>query len=509
MAAMLHGPRVLVDPMTGGYMPQHNAAAVVALLPALAALAIDVATDPAVSESVYSAIGFCPYVTLLLGGLFLYRNCRGDFSRLLLPSGTIPMILMAIFGARPLLYNIDDNFVFHGWVTVEGARGACQAGLLFLICFIAGYAVWAPRDASSTPSCITKSQRSLYLERYAIGRVAPAVLLLLLMWYVLYVLWTGRPDIITVLLAGRSASTSKLLAGAPALFALLPVCAAVMLCFARILYERAARFTLTQEVVWWVFIVFAALPAIGQGTRRFQIPVLVAAGYTLLCRQRFPGQNAAAFSLAGLGFVVMATIPFVRSAGSRRDGESVVDALQRYINEEGVNGVFDQFFLSYDTEMFDYVSWMTLNVDVTMEYGLGRSTVLDFLLNPLPAAVMPGESWSNSLLISMTGLDCATGPCPVSSVVGVSYADFGMLSVLLVGLALGGAASWTEGLVNGNDLAVLGFITATAFATVVARGSAATVASLAVQCWFVVLVFWFFMLRPSHKEKQGSSASSR
>lgn len=476
---------------------------VLMLVLACVTLGIDILTDPAVSDSLYGAIGMCPYATIALGLFTVYRNTRGEFARLLLPSGTAPMVLMAIFGVRPLLYTIDENFVFHGWSTLEGARIACQAGLLFMIAFVVGYTIWesySKKEAESDKP-VSRAAPSLILGNYAIGRVAPVVLLLLLLWYVLYVLWTGRPDIVIVLLAGRSQMSRQLLSGAPAVLSLLPVCAGILLCYTRMLYERVKHYTFIQELMWWGLVLLAALPALGQGTRRFQIPVVVAAGFAVLSRQRFPAQNAIAFSLAGVTFLILAATPFIRSAGARREGESVFSALQRYIEEEGVSGVLDQFFLSYDTEMFDYVSWMAIHIGKSVEYGFGRSGILDFIVNPLPAGMLIDELWSDTLLIQMTGLDCTNGPCPVPSVVGVAYADFGLISVLLAGVTLGMLSMQVEQMYGGRDVEMLFFTVVIAFGTVITRGSAAISASLAAQCFIVCLIFWWFLLRPKTESR--------
>jgi hypothetical protein len=210
------------------------------------------------------------------------------------------------------------------------------------------------------------------------------------------------------------------------------------------------------------------------GTRRFMIPAVLMPICAALIRR--PAKLRLWHLAVGfLGLLFVAIVPMVRSAGARLPGENLLTASLRYASEQGIGGILEPIFASYDTEMLDYIALASSRIHSGwLSLGLGRGTLLEFILRPLPGSMLSHPAWSDEVLINLWGgTGCGNPYCPVASVAGVTYFDGGYPLVIVGSLAFGFGLRWlaTRWVYNGHlgDFRATAVAIASSFALVAAR----------------------------------------
>ncbi|MDN4475411.1 hypothetical protein QQX09_06015 [Demequina sp. SYSU T00192] len=419
-----------------------------------------------------------PIFSLLVGLGAIGLETRMRLAYLVSPFSMLMATLLTIFGVRPLLMAAPEDFDFYGISIAEGVPGAELLGFIAVCSLAGGRAIAAmlkkrePRDGAGSegalPAWLATPGDDARAGDAAAGPgetaeideapddageepqvpVPPASSRLLRsgiaasiglvgVWFLAMIYYGGGVGYLAVLFAGRSEEANLGVKGMPAIVFGLPVVAAGVVAIARFVVERVARPPRHLVLGYWIAIALCTVPPMTLGNRRFLVPTLVVAVLGTLATSRQRRLPFWAFPVAGLAFMILAAVPFIRSAGSRTESTDFVGALWDYMQAEGVRGTLDSFFLSYDTEMFNYVSYLSRELGQTLPLGLGRGTVGDVALALLPHNLLPTELWSNELLIRMFGGTCAELYCPVPSLVGTLYYDMGLVGVVGGLIAIG------------------------------------------------------------------------
>lgn len=360
--------------------------------------------------------------------------------RFLAPDVQSALILFMIFGVRPWipdrlegkgLYGIDPS--------KEGMEVALAAGLVAAFAFACGLLVarlvrLRGHDMAGH-SRISRWRSRPERHRMTVGKT--------LVWalvgagaYSAAVIAASGFEGLSVLSGGRSEEAT--IAGFPEFLAMLPISGPVAIAF--FLVQERCRPILMRE---WVMLSLPLGVSLGfvsmLGQRRFMIPCLLIPllGY---CLGRVVRVKWWHIATGFTGLLTLATVPMVRSAGARRPGEELIGATIRYVGEEGLVGTLRPVIASYDTEMLDYIAVVAGLLDSGGEpgFGFGRGTFLEFLSRPLPSGIFPASEYSDRLLTELYGGPCGDPVCPVASVVGVSYFDFGLIGVFCAVALLAG-----------------------------------------------------------------------
>lgn len=368
--------------------------------------------------------------------LVLVRFRRGPA---LSPFSVAILLLGSIFGVRPIIIDAEGgDWWLYGVNVGAGVELAAIVGLWAIIALIAGYAFsfTRARVRDTEPAGVATFRAPSLRGAAAISLVCSGV------WFLSMAVIGGGVQFLQQLAAGRSAEIAARLEGVPVFFSAIPVAGVVVVCVARAAHELSRPVRAGESVLFWAAVASASFPPLALGNRRLLIPVALCALLVVLRgKWRRPITPAAGVFVAAAALIV-AALPFVRSAGSRTASGSLVDALVAFFSENGIGETVRSFFVSYDTEMFSYIALVGPHLGDDIEYGLGRGTIGELLLQPIPASLAPWPTWSNSLLTSIFGGGCATVACPVPSVVGILFFDTGLVGVVLgmffLGLALAG-----------------------------------------------------------------------
>lgn len=385
------------------------------------------------------------------------------------PFTTTMVVLVSIFGIRPLFEVRAGQHEFHGHDVSAGAAGAAIIGLLAVVWCTVGYVVAdRTRPAPAEPS---GGDGVLDLRLAAtVGAV------MIGLWAAAIAHAGGGLHFVAELFRGRNAATRAATAGLPeAVFALTPA-AAVLVSAQRIRIERVRRLTRIEHVAFAAVVLGSFLPPLALGSRRYLLPGLIAAIAALLAptwRRRITLRGTVV--AAGLALLLV-SIPYARSTGSSAAGKGTLGGLSAYLGSAGVGGAVERYFLSYDTEMFGYTAYLYEHIGDDLALGWGRWLVVDPLLAPLPRPVADATGLSGRDEIVMThmighGCDTLAG-CPVGSIVGISYAEFGLIGVSLL-LALWGAltARMQRALLAARGARLATVVTFVGFTPVLVRGN--------------------------------------
>lgn len=446
-------------------------------------------------------------LTVVYGAIVLAAATRFRRGPLVGPFSMSLLILISIFGIRPLLMVAREDFEFYGIDVVSGFNATCILGFLAVASISVGYAFGAlvsrhrviefdgpnPPDAGYAPTLLRNA------ALLAVVAISSYVLVMMLVG--------GGVEFLAQLFAGRSAAVNSRSENLPVVVPALPVAAAAALAVCRIVVVRHRPLRKTEEVLYWASCVMLVLPPAALGNRRFLLPtalvMLIAAAYTRWNRPL--GIRLAA--LGAVAFLALTIFPFVRSAGSRTGSTDLVGAMFEYFSTTGLSGTLDGFFLSYDTEMFNYVSFLAPRVGESIPLGFGRGTIGDALLAPIPAALAPVPSWSNYLLTSIFGTGCAQGVCPVPSLVGVFLYDFSFVGVvigfLLVGLLM---SNFTGALFRARGVRLAALMVFASFAPIVIRGNSIAILWIACNVLAASLVA-LAVLRGLHRRRAAVDTS--
>lgn len=418
-------------------------------------------------------------------------------------------MLGSIFGARPLLMLEEGDFDFYGFDISSGFEQAALIGLLAVLCLSFGYTLGRlrrprgeeighplrPTQKRLDPRD-TRPEEALAFTSNAMKRAAVTSSGLLLLWFTLTVLIGGGLSFIPKLFAGRSAEVNAVSANVPVLVPAMPVASATLLAVTRIAIVRHRRLARTEEITYWVFSLLMIIPPSAVGTRRFLIPAMLA---TLIGASYSRWRDPVGLRISGLaavGFLVLSIFPFVRSAGSRTGRTDLIGAMLDYFGDAGIGGTLNGFFLSYDTEMFNYVAFLAPRLGESIPFGLGRGTIGEALLAPIPSAVSPFETWSNSLLHIAFGTSCSEGVCPVPSLVGVLYYDLWFVGIiggfLLVGFFISG---FEDALFRVKDSKLVALVVFGSFAPIIVRGNSVSISWIALNVMILVVILYWALRR--------------
>ncbi len=378
-----------------------------------------------------------PVLTLLVGCISILIATRLKAGPLVSPFSVSMIMLMAIFGVRPLLIADDPEHSFYGRALGEEVWFATVLGFIGVIGLSAGY-FFRFLVVSKKPSAKQVQEKA---SRFEIRLESSAVILIaigaVLLWGAIMAVRFGGTGVISLMSEGRSSDVSDLLAGLPVAVYALPAAAAFVATYWRITTERNRALVGREKWIFWASMAISIIPPAMLGNRRFILPCII--GAVLAATSRGWNKPVKIRIIIGtfIGFVVLASIPYIRSAGARTGDTSFFGALSEFIQNEGVSGVFTNFFTSYDTEMLDYIAYTIPRLGTDIAWGNGRATIIDIVTSPIPASLMPLPSWSNHVLIETFGASCADGVCPVPSIVGTGYFDFGTAGVLGITFILG------------------------------------------------------------------------
>ena len=421
------------------------------------------------------------------------------------PFALVLLILISIFDVRPLLMpGNPGSFNMYGYNTASGFDNAALFGFIGTASFITGYAAWRlvlskmHREKISAPAPAPRA-----LPDWAPGRSVLIAWCLFGSWFLVMIIIGGGVGFLSELFGGRSPAVMAKLANVPAVFSSLPVIGCLTIAAVRFQYERYTKYTSPQNLAYWIITAVSVIPPSAIGTRRFLIPSVVMAIIGALGNSWTKKIKLSWIAGGVVAFFALAVIPFVRSSGSRKLGSTdLVGAMNAYFGQEGVRGVLDGFFLSYDTEMFNYVSYLSQAMGSTIKFGMGRGTIGEIIGLPIPAAISPFERWNDVLLLRMYGEPCDyQQACPVPSIIGILYSDLAIPGVIAGMILLGIWSGRFEAklqIATGTKMGVL-MLTA-GFAISFTRGNSMAQVWLAVQCFFVWWALDKFFLRP-RKEK--------
>lgn len=434
-----------------------------------------------------------PWLTLCIGVVGIVAITGLRRGSLLSPASVTLVMLVAIFGVRPIMMVSRDNYRFYGGTNIlDGYAVAAYVGLVSVTAFLLGYLVSASGRnrtvVADAPARLVEVPRPLNVG--LAGRTSLGVLIL---WLALMILAGGGVSYLGVLFQGRGAGGEAALAGLPAIIPALPVVAALLVALARIETERIRPLTVREKCWYWLVLVLAVIPPTALGSRRFLLPSLLAALIAAMGTRWSKIVTLRMIVLAFASFLALSVIPFVRSSGSRTGSPGLLGAMRDYFGERGIGGTLENFFLSYDTEMFNYVAFLATRLGDSIEYGWGRGTIGEALVSVIPAGISPYPRWSNVILIEAFGGACGVSYCPVPSASGVLFYDLGLAGVF-VGMCLLGALSarFEANFIasNGSKLVIL--LTLASFTPQIIRGNSIAQLWIAIQIIVVVgLLVWF------------------
>lgn len=433
-------------------------------------------------------------LTVLFGVVAVMLMTRFRIGAILSPASLSILMIVAIFGVRPLLIRDLNDFNFYGYDAAPGAEAAARIGFLALLALIAGYVVAATRKSNANTAS-AKVLRGIGPRTY--HAYICASLLLLATWLGLSAAYGGGLSYISEMFAGRSSSLKATYVGVPAIVFALPVTASLLLVVGRVRLSLRQRLSAIQKFAYWCVLFLCLVPPSALGNRRFMIPTIIGGlvgAFAISWNKKVKGRHVC---LAVGGFLVLSMIPFVRSAGSRTQSKDLFGALIDYWTNEGIRGTLEGFFLSYDTEMFSYVAVLSERLGSSLEYGWGRGIFGESFLAIFPAAHAPGIKWSDQLLMKLFGGTCADQYCPVPSIVGTAYFDFGVAGIIaimgLVGYFAGRYSKQAR--VSGFSGFPVWILVLSAFVPVIVRGNPISQLWIAAQCIVVIYVIDLLLMK--------------
>ncbi|MFB8894107.1 hypothetical protein [Microbacterium plantarum] len=250
-------------------------------------------------------------------------------------------------------------------------------------------------------------------------------------WFIAMAAIGGGIGFLAQLAEGRSAEIARRLEGVPVVVSAIPVAGMVLLAVARIYTVRERNLRVGERIWFWGAFAFAMVPPLALGNRRLLLPVAIVALLSLAATGWRRRVSVLTVLIILAGALIVAAIPFVRSAGSRATSPDLVGALAAYFGTNGLEDTARSFFVSYDTEMFSYIALVGPQLGGAIEWGMGRGSLGEAALQFLPASVAPWPTWSNQILTQVYGGGCGTVACPVPSIAGVLFFDTGLIGVVI------------------------------------------------------------------------------
>lgn len=433
-----------------------------------------------------------PTLTIAVGLIAWLAAVRLRRGPMLAPFSIFIVILLSIYGVRPLLMrDSPESTLFYGYVVSEsGFELAVLLGFLGTIAFIAGYGITRLLTRKKRLETFANPPEFIHPGATAPRRSFVAGWVLIAVWPAAMIT-VGGLSFVIILFQGRNVETSAALANIPAIVFAVPVVACLTIAVTRFHYERFAKYTRAQSLTYWAIAAVAVIPPSALGTRRFLIPSVVIVLLGVLSARTWYKVVKPWWLVAGAAaFVVLALFPFVRSSGSRVGGsEDLIGAMSDFLREEGLRGALNGFFLSFDTEMLNWVAFFAPEMGSDIPFGMGRGTVGDLVAQTIPASISPFPIWNDYLLTQAFGGGCAISTCPVPSIIGVLYTDLAIPG-LIIGMFILGllAARFDHSFLHARSIRYTALLLIVAgFAVVFVRGNSSS------QLWygFQIYVVWF------------------
>lgn len=353
--------------------------------------------------------------------------------RFLAPDTMAATMLVAIFGVRPLF---DDRFEGGAWYgryvpSAEGETLSLLVGVLATVGLALGALATQGKVAHMAKRGNNHTGQSQHKVYFTAKRVLVTSLVSTLAYIIMLTALAG-PSIFRQLSRGRSSDLQ--LGGIPEIVMMTPMTASLSV--AIFLLAHRHRKLLGHEIVILLTAATSSLILFAQlGNRRFIIPAILIPAIAALVRKPMR-VKLWHIAIAAVGIVLLAIIPMVRAAGARRPGEGLLAAAWRYLQNEGILGTIRPIFVSYDTEMFDYVAVAAPALE-KLGFGVGRGTLVEFITRPLPERLAPTQAWSDVVLTELFGGKCGDPFCPVASYPGVLYFEGGLAIVAIGSFAAG------------------------------------------------------------------------
>lgn len=388
--------------------------------------------------------------TVLVFAIPIVRNPFRGAGRLFSPTSMSCLMLMAIFGIRPIAIHFWGGPLLYGIDPSSGFRFAQRVGMLSAIGFAAGTAVAGTKPnfaaSNSAPRRITRSgnRQEIDFSRLT-ARAVLRVSIVGLCLGILLVVAKGGVAGARAIVGGRSEAASAVIEGLPVFVLVLPLLGSVAAAIYILCVAGNRKLAAGEALTIAAAVMVSAISNITLGNRRFIIPSLLVplAAIIFARRGKLPRLAVPALPVT-LGIFLV--LPFVRSAGARTPGQSLTSAIVDRLVSGGVVGSLRNFFTSYDTEMFDYIALIGPRLGSSVPYGAGRGTFLEFVQYPLPGS-LAGPMYSDSLLQAFYG---AQKVRPVESSPGTLVFDFGLIGMMIGMFAMGWFLRRIERAVSGG-----------------------------------------------------------
>lgn len=449
--------------------------------------------------SVLATLTICVGV---IAWLIAVRFRRGP---MIAPFSIFIIILVSIYGVRPLLMpDSPESTLFYGYiVSASGYELATLLGFVGMLAFVGGYGIMRLVSQKKRQVALLNPPEFVHPGDGAPRRSFIAAWVLLAVWPAALIA-VGGVGFIAMVFQGRNVETSATLANVPALVFAIPVVSCVTIAATRFHYERFASYTRAQSLMYWIIGALAVIPPSALGTRRFLIPSVVIVVAGVLTKTWFKKVKPVWILAAVAAFIVLAVFPFVRSSGSRIGGSTdLVGAMIYYFQNNGLRGALDGFFLSFDTEMLNWVAYFGPKMGTKIPFGLGRGTVGELIALPIPDAISPYPTWNNYLLQKAFGAGCAGLACPVPSIVGVLYTDLA-LPGLAIGMFILGlmAARFDLSFLHAKSIRYTAVLLLVAgFAVVFVRGNSSSQLWYGFQCFVVWFIADLYVTKRAPRER--------
>ncbi|WP_197478141.1 MULTISPECIES: O-antigen polysaccharide polymerase Wzy [unclassified Rhodococcus (in: high G+C Gram-positive bacteria)] len=455
-------------------------------------------------------------LSTIIGIVAVSLTSRFRIGYLISPFSVSILMLVAIFGVRPLVIDYSAGPRLYQYATNDGVAEATIVGLIAILSVICGYCL--VRNSRSPGPNVNEAQRSKKhlaerMSRIPVGAMFYGCSAFVLLWVALMAFRGGGFDALIGMAGGRSSASSRIVENLPLIIYCLPAASALTAASWRLVREREGMHLAAREkIVYWTVVIISLFPPLMLGNRRFILPCVVAAVIAANVNQKRWNARIKLHQLllAALAFMLLAIVPFIRSSGSRNQGDSLLEALISFIQTEGLRGVLTNFFTSYDTEMLDYIAYVAPRLGTDVPYGLGRGTIEDIFLAAIPTRISGTASWSNEILIELFGQPCGAGICPVPSFAGTAFFDFSYVGVVAIGVVVGAASKLFESAVfraKGFGLIavlILGALPATAI-----RGNYPSQLWIAVNILVTACVLVWILIQVSGRSKPSSKPVSR
>lgn len=388
------------------------------------------------------------WINLLIGTVAILWQTQLRVGPLLSPFSVAMFMLISIFGIRPILIVDDPDHLFYGFRVSDGFAASALVGTVAIVSLASGYAVSSmggDRQATAMVRPVSAEGPRTSGFVHAVGsasatRVSVLTVIGLCLWAVAMTA-AGGTSFLSAMVGGRSTEVSESLVNLPILFYCLPAGVVFATAFWRICREREYGALSRRDIlVYWVTVVVGVVPPALLGNRRFILPCIVAALLATVMNGPRWGERVGIvrFAIGLVGFLAIATLPFVRSSGARDpESSNLLGAMLAHVSDQGVVGVMSNYFRSYDTEMFDYIALVSPHLGGTVPYGYGRGTVVDLATSVVPARLLSTPAWSDQILNTMFDTTCGTGICPVPSIAGTAYFDLGYVGVAMIAFVVG------------------------------------------------------------------------